>query len=298
MELNKTLDYAIMTDETSKIYGLKSGYRIKGNLYRNYIDNESWKNFVADMEKNYTVAFDMYSDGGGKELEERKVGKNIYPPKMASFGSSSRMIFNLMKDTEGFLFEKKLTTTVGGVANLDGFMEYNDKYIFVEAKCREPYSTKNNIYERKYEALYKFLTESKNTDIRCDIEIIDNQKMKVTFKIGDREIHNFDMKQMISHLLGVATAFLNGKLEVKFVDFVYLLFNPLKLDFSDKKAKQKIYDIYNNTCDECTATDFKELFGEIVDFLTVFKKWETNVDTKELKENFRFRLCSQDDIIC
>lgn len=298
MELNKNLDYAIMVDETSKIYGLKSGYRIKENLYGNYIDNESWKIFVADMEKNYTVAFDMYSDGGGKELEERKVGRNIYPPKMASFGSSSRMIFNLMKDTEGFLFEKKLPTTVGGVANLDGFMEHDDKYIFVEAKCREPYSTKNNIYERKYEALYNFLTEAKNTDIRCDIEIIDNQKMKVTFKIGDREIHNFDMKQMISHLLGVATAFLNGNLEVKFIDFVYLLFNPLKLDFSDKKAKQKIYDIYNNTCDECTATDFKELFGAIVDFLTVLKKWEINVDTKELKENFRFRLCSQDDIIC
>lgn len=297
MELNKFLDYAIMVDETSKIYGIKSGYRIKEKLYGNYLDNESWKKFVTDMEKNYTVAFGMYSNGGGKELEERKVDKNIYPPKMASFGSSSRMIFNLMKDTEGFLFEKKLPTTVGGIANLDGFMECDDKYIFVEAKCREPYSIKNNVYERKYEALYNFLSESKNTSIRCDIEIIDEKKMKVTFKNGDREMHNFDMKQMISHLLGVATAFLNGCFEVKTIDFIYLLFNPLNLVFSDKKAEQKIYDIYNNTCDECNTTDFKELFGAIVDFLAVFKNWGTNVDIEKLKENFGFRLCSQDNVI-
>lgn len=64
------------------------------------------------VEKKYPAAFEKFSEGSGKELEERKVGEYTYPPKMASFGSSSRMLFNLSKDTHGFQFEKKIPTTV------------------------------------------------------------------------------------------------------------------------------------------------------------------------------------------
>ena len=155
MELNKILDYAIMADETAKNPGLKSGYTVNEKTYNNYLSNDSFEMFVEDMKTNHPTAYEMYGKGGGKELEERKSGSNIYPPKMASFGSSSRMIYNLMKDTDGFLFEKKLPTTVGGTANLDGFIETDEKCVFVEAKCREPYTAKDGIIERKYEDFIK-----------------------------------------------------------------------------------------------------------------------------------------------
>jgi hypothetical protein len=252
------------------------------------------------MKKQNPVAYDMYGKGGGKELEERKSGKNTYPPKMASFGSSSRMIFNLMKDTDGFLFEKQLPTTIGGTANLDGFMETASKYFFVEAKCREPYSDKNNVYERKYEKLYNFISNSKKSNVSCEIEDVKNEpdKMKVIFKVNGRPIHNFDMKQMISHLLGVATAFLNGTFEIKDIEFIYLLFDPTIIEIEDEKAKTQIYEIYNNTCNECNSTDFKALFAVIVDYLKSYKEWNKEIDTSDLVNRFSFKLCSQGTVAC
>ncbi len=290
LSLNQVLDYAIMQNETAKNPELKSGYKIGNRIYYNYLEKDYFNAFVMKMQKKYEIAYKMYRAGSGKELEENK-----YPPKMASFGSSSRMIFNIMKDTKGFLFEKQLPTTVGGTANLDGFMETDSKYIFVEAKCREPYSTKNNVYDRKYEELYKYISNSNKTNISCDIEDIEgnSKETKVTFKVNDKSIHNFDMKQMISHLLGVATGFLNGKFEIKDIEFIYLLFDPTVIEIKDEKAKTQIYEIYKNTCDECNATDFKALFEIIVDYLKAYKKWNKDFKTSDLTDRFSFKLCSQ-----
>lgn len=295
MTLNKVLDYAIMENETTNNPNIEAGFKIHDKIYGNYVKNNYFNAFVDEMEKKYPIAHQMYGVAGGKELEIRKVGKNVYPPKMASFGSSSRMIFNLMKDTKGFLFEKQLPTTVGGTANLDGFMETDSKYIFVEAKCREPYSEKNNKYDRKYEKLYIFISKSEKTNVSCNIQDIkgNTKEMKVIFKVNDKPIHNFDMKQMISHLLGVATAFLNGKFEIRDIEFIYLLFDPTAIEIKDEKAKAKIYEIYKNTCDECNLTDFKSLFEVIVDYLKSYKKWNKDFKTSDLTDRFTFRLCSQ-----
>lgn len=294
MELNKILDYAIMADETAKNPGLRSGYTVNGKIYSNYLSNASFAEFVEDMKTNNPTAYEMYGKGGGKELEERKVGKNIYPPKMASFGSSSRMIYNLMKTDKTFLFEKKLPTTVGGIANLDGFMKTADKYVFVEAKCREPYTSKDGIIERKYEDLYKVITASDKTDVACNIKVIDERKMEVKFVSGDTEIHSFDMKQMISHLLGVATAFLKGEFEVKKIDFVYLLFNPKLIEIKDEK--EEIHRIYEQTCNECNSVDFKALFEVIVDYLQSVKRLGKDKNKSDITNNFSFRLCDQSNI--
>ena len=157
MELNKTLDFAIMYDEIKKNPKLQAGYTANGKPYDNYIENKCFNNFVKNMKTQHSTAYEMYCAGGGKELEERKVGENVHPPKMASFGSSSRMIYNLMKDKEGFLFEKQLHTTVGGIANLDGFMENNSKYI---GDSNKPISEDEDIgYEirvkdKRYEAIF------------------------------------------------------------------------------------------------------------------------------------------------
>lgn len=291
MELNKILDYAIMAYETAR-NPIKSGYVTNGKPYNNYLSNDSFEEFVEDMKTNHTTAYEMYGKGGGKELEERKVGKNVYPPKMASFGSSSRMIYNLMKDTDGFLFEKKLPTTIGGIANLDGFMETEEKCVFVEAKCREPYTTKDGIIERKYEDLYKVITASDKTDVACDIKVIDERKMEVKFTSGETELHSFDMKQMISHLLGVASAFLKGEFEVKKIDFVYLLFNPKLIEI--KEGKTEINRIYEQICNECNSVDFKALFEVIVGYLQTVKG--LGKDKCDIVNNFSFRLCDQSNM--
>ena len=291
MELNKILDHAIMADETAKNPDVKSGYVTNEKSYNNYLSNDSFEMFVEDMKTNNPTAYEMYGKGSGKELEERKVGNNIYPPKMASFGSSSRMIYNMMKDVDGFLFEKKLPTTVGGIANLDGFMETADKCVFVEAKCREPYSAKDGIIERKYEDLYKVITASDKTDVACNIKVIDERKMEVKFMSGDTEIHSFDMKQMISHLLGVATAFLKGEFEVKKIAFAYLLFNPKLIEI--KEGKAEIHCIYEQTCNECNSVDFKALFEVIVDYLQTVKGIGKDKNKAEIVNNFSFKLINQ-----
>ena len=300
MDLNKILDYAIMVYETSENPDIKAGYVIGGKTYDNYLDNTSFAKFVTDMEEQNPIAHKMYGKGGGKELEERKVGANIYPPKMASFGSSSRMIYNLMKNEEknGFRFEEKLSTTVGGKANLDGFMEKEDKYIFVEAKCREPYSQKRNIIDRKYEELYGMISKSDKVNIKCNVDDkakkTDEKGMKVTFLSDDKEIHHFDLKQMICHLLGVATAFLNGKYKNKNIEFVYLLFNPnlIKLD----EGEEKILKIYNETCNECNSIDFKALFEVIVDYLQTVKNKGKDKNKADIVNAFTFKLCDQSNM--
>lgn len=290
MELNKILDYAIMADETAK-NPIKSGYVTNGKPYNNYLSNDSFAEFVEDMKTNHPTAYEMYGKGGGKELEERASGKNVYPPKMASFGSSSRMIYNLMKDVDGFLFEKKQPTTVGGIANLDGFIETDEKCVFVEAKCREPYTLKDSIYERKYEDLYRTISASDKTSVTCKIEVIDERKIEVKFTSGKTEIHSFDMKQMISHLLGIATAFLKGEFEVKKIDFVYLLFNPKLIEI--KEGKAEINRIYEQTCNECNSVDFKALFEVIVDYLQTVKGLGKDKNKSDIVNNFSFRLVDQ-----
>ena len=300
MELNKILDLAIMKAETEAKLEIKSGYKVdsREEPYENYLDNNSWNIFVNKMKEENPAAYRRYGSGGGKELEERKVGKNIYPPKMASFGSSSRMIYNLAKDTDYFLFEEKLPTVVGGMANLDGFMETEDKCIFVEAKCREPYSKKTSIVDRNYEKLYEYISNSTRTSVTCIIKDLSNEtknktKMNVTFMYGETEIKHFDLKQMICHLLGVAHEFLRGNSDIKKIKFIYLLFNPNLIDIDD--SKEKIHKIYNETCDECNLIDFKALFDVVVEYLLTLShyKWENATLSDGIVDNFNFALVDQ-----
>lgn len=287
MSIRKSLDIAIMQKELSENPSLTAGYTVDDRCYENYIGNASWARFKAAMKKENPVAYEMYGEGGGKELEERVSRGHIYPPKMASFGSSSRMIYNLMHSVPSFLFEKKLPTTVGGTANLDGFMATAEKCTFIEAKCREPYGKKSGEIGRKYEALYRTLKT-----VACHIDLISDDKMRVEFCVNGTSIEHFDMKQMLSHLLGVATAYLNGTYTQP-IDFVYLLYNPTSLKFESPADKQEICNIYSLTCQECLATDFKALFYEILTFLQQEKSLGVGKDIKTISDTFSFRLCDQ-----
>lgn len=292
MSLCKSLDKAIMLYETAANPTLSACYWVDGRPYENYLSNESWSLFKKDMEKNHPSAFSLYALGSGKEMEERRVGKYTYPPKMASFGSSSRMIYNLMKDNPKFMYEKKLPTTIGGIANLDGFMETAEKCVFVEAKCREPYGTKSNEIANKYRSLYEFLTLSSRNNLTCIITPTKEGKMAVQFFAEQKELLFFDIKQMICHLLGVATAYLQGMYENE-IDFIYLLYNPTHLHIANAVHLKEIIDTYHNECRECESLDFHGLFLDILSFLQEKQKIGVNQNIERIANIFSFRMCDQ-----
>ena len=212
---------------------------------------------------------------------------------MASYGSSSRMIYNLCKGKRKFHFERKLSTTVGGIANLDGFMESDDSFIFVEAKCREPYGAKSHFIQKKYKDLYEYINNYKTCDLDIKIEETETL-MKVDFSVDGLVISYFDIKQMICHLLGIATEFLKDPYTQK-ITFLYLCYNPELIEISDAKKRQAILSVYKEMCSECLAIDFSKLFESITEYLKKELKdiKATHEQISAMISNFEFILCDQ-----
>lgn len=295
MSIAKTIDLSIKFNETGTLNEGKS-YVLSDRQYENYIDNENWFAFVEEMKTKYPLAYAEYGEGSGDELGIKKVGK--HPPKMASYGSSSRMIYLLSRDIEGFQFEKKLPTTVGGIANMDGFLQSENIQFFVEAKCREPYSPKSYIIDRKYEALYRYIDAEASVDIKCNIAIIDDEKMQVQFVAQGTIITAFDIKQMISHLLGIATKKLNNPTEEK-IKFLYLLYNPTSIKIVNPKHTERIMAAYNTQVNECNSIPLANLYGVVMDYLHGIKSVgnATEQEINIIKSAFTFELCDQNNYI-
>ena len=284
MNITEKLDLAIKLTETGTTVG---SYAI-GNIKRTtYMSNEEWNSFLLAMD---SVARAEYEAGGGSELKE----KNGCPPKMASYGSSSRMIYNLSHENKSFVFEKQFPTTIGGKANLDGFLETSDKYIFVEAKCHESYSTKKNSVSISYKKLYDYINKHVK-DFKIDmLPSTCARYMNVTYFAGNAKIERFDIKQMICHLLGIATAILNGTLENKKLSFIYLHYDPTKLAI-DSDVKSIIDSIYERTVLECNRINWSDLFRIVLEFLAYnkFSGVKTCEEIDEAVRNFSFILVSQ-----
>ena len=287
--MQKTLDLSIKTHETGTTEG---GFIVKdGKAYASYMSNSAWNAFIGDMEENYPQAFGQYGAGSGGECKSN----GVYPPKMASYGSSSRMIYNLCKDIPGFRFEYKLPTTVGGIANLDGYLEKENERIYVEAKCREPYGEKPHLIEKKYEELYRFLNEQPTNNLNISISEGTASKIKTLFSVDGKEIRHFDMKQMICHLLGIATKHLQEPIS-KRITFLYLVCDPTQIKLIHSKKGERIIETYNAMCAECNAVDFKALFEDICRFLD--KKLNlSNTNISAMINSFSFRLQNQSDFL-
>ena len=285
---------SILTDfdtAIAEVEKLPKGYCVEGRLYESYLSNDMWKEYLADMSEEH---YKQYSKGSGGELEE----KNGRPPKMASFASSSRLIYRLSKNIPGFVFEKQLSTVVGGTANLDGYLEGEQKLVFVEAKCREPYShTAIQVIKQNYRPIYTYLREKMPRVFNCVMEdVAENRNMQVVFFCKGELVVYFDIKQMICHMLGVANEVLKNKAD-KSILFLYLLYNPNELQMS-LRSKEEIAHIYADTCAVANGYHMEEMFGHIVDFL--IQRDGTEVDKQwlsRLKESFQFILCDQNDYI-
>lgn len=290
MKLNYALDMAIMRHELRTEPTITAGYKIGSAYYENYMSNESWDAFKALMKAENKKAYQNYCAGGGKELEKRRVGANIYPPKMASFGSSSRMIYNIMKSNPNFLFELKLPTKIGGIANLDGFIETDGKCVFVEAKCREPYTKRSSKISDRYASFYDYLSQSNNNNLHCSIKGID--KFEVNFFADGEYIQQFDIKQMLCHLLGIALAYLEGTYN-KPIEFIYLLYNPMQLVFETDEEREAIINTYARECFERDCIDFKGVFFDTLKYLQTNYNIGADKDINKITEFFSFQVYDQ-----
>ena len=291
IDMQTALDCAIREFEVEKDTK-KYGYKVKDNIYYNYMSNEYWESYKKDMPEEHRKQFD---NGSGGELKEKKGRWGIYPPKMASFGSSSRMIYELSKDIPGFCFEEQLDTRVGGIANLDGFLKKDDKYIYIEAKRREIYSSTHESEEIKevYLPVYKWVED------KCGKEYFSFTKAeakeegikKVTFYLNNNPVQYFDLKQLICHFLGItydlAKHFINN-VDVK---FLYLIFNPDEVkgkiagDYRDKimnRYKDVVKFINDNN------DTIKNIFQAVLEYQLEIHKFQK----PEIR--FEFKLVDQD----
>lgn len=302
MSIKDNFTKALIEEQTAS-RALLCGYNGNNEYLQKHT---SWKELLDGMKEEHK---NQYGKGSGGELKEEKGN----PPKMAAFASSSRFIYTLSartNDIPGFKFEEQLPTTVGGVANMDGYQELGGKFTFVEAKCREPYShSVEQAIKRNYKDIYAYLREKMPRVFSCVMEDIPDaldgkepqNKMNVVFFCHNKVVAYFDIKQMISHLLGVATKFLesNGALlgTVDKIQFLYLLYNPSNLNM-EVKDKSEVISVYEDTCWCATHYHFEEMFGHIVDYLA--PKVCPGIpaeDLAPLKDSFSFKLCDQTSYI-
>ena len=235
-DMQTALDCAIRKSERKE-----GGYTMEksGITYYNYMKIAEWNKYLENMSPTHKT---QYNCGGGGELYPGK-----YPPKMASFGSSSRFIYELSKDISGFKFEEKLDTKVGGVANLDGFIKNEDEYIYIEAKRREIYgaSHANEKIKVVYEDVYKKIRDAvKDFNFEMSGEEDDEGYKKCTFTIKD-EVKYFDLKQLICHFLGITYDIAKHNIKNAKVKFIYLIYNPNEVEKEiDEKYKGRIEGRY------------------------------------------------------
>lgn len=290
------LDYAIREFEVNNDV-LASGYQIPTNgpnyIYYNYMSNESWVSFLNKMPENYK---NQFKNGGGDEIEEKKGRWGVTPPKMASFGSSSRLIYNLSKGIQGFIFEEQLDTRVGGIANLDGFLHKGNEYIYVEAKRREIYyGTHENekiksVYVPVYEKIQNLCSKFSFTPKDVNDENEEETK-KITFKINGEPVKYFDLKQLICHFLGITYDIAKHSVKNAKVTFLYLLYNPNEVeDKIDEKYREKVKNRYDEV--ESFIRDKKDVFKAIFDAVLQYQTETHKLEKPNI--DFNFKLVDQD----
>ena len=280
MNLNKQLDAAIKKSENGseeEVYET-----IEGKAYENYMSNEKWEAFLKEMNKEHRIA---YVQGYGNEISEKRGRYGIYPPKMASYGSSSRMIYKLLKTVEGIHFEKQLPTKVGGTANLDGYLQRGETEIFIEAKCREIYTKHANIDIKKvYNEVFKDIASNNAFQLSYEVKEAKTGYLNYSFSYGKTPIERFDIKQLICHFLGIAANYIENKSAKSKICFIYLIYNPTDFNINE------LDKVYERTIKEIKLFKMNDLFNAIFNY----QKKALNRDTKA--PEFEFEIADQSTI--
>lgn len=265
MNKQEALDFAIRDYELNGVDDpkCKFGFNTGSCVYYNYLSKREFEDFLSKMNKTHKS---QYDNANGGELEVRE----SLPPKMASYGSSSRFIYNMSKEIDNFCFEKKLRTRVGiGVANIDGYL-CGETDIYIEAKCREIYSSHSKVsVSEKYKAVYDKISHNYNafSYVNYGANYGTKGTFECSYEINGKLIRLFDIKQLICHFLGITARLLDESNSNKKVKFVYLIFNPKKNTvFTDDRLKCQIINDYDTTIAEIEAFDMKRLFDAVMDF--------------------------------
>lgn len=285
MNLQHKLDYAIR-DKEDKYYG--EGYLVakSKSVYDRYMSNEGWERYLAEMSEDHRI---QYEKGDGGELKEGR-----YPPKMACYGSSSRIIFTLLKDIPDIKFEYPLKTYVYRgcrPANLDGYLCANNADIFIEAKCKEIYTEHGKVKaSREYWKVYEYISDKHKNfsfdkkDVIDKNGNIDESVYNYSFFYNNELIIHFDIKQLISHFLGIAAGVLESRVKDS-IRFVYFIYNPNEL------GNETLNIVYTDTIKERYKIDVIELFK------AVFEYQKKNLTIEKEMPIFEFVLADQNDII-
>lgn len=285
MNLQHILDCAIR-DKECKPYG--EGYIIsKSKLaYDRYMSNEGWKRYLAGMSDNHRK---QYEEGDGGEINEKSGRWGTYPPKMACYGSSSRIIYTLLRGVANIEFEKKFATLVGHTANLDAYLQTGYTDIFLEAKCREIYDSHTKIdIGNAYKPVYEYIKQCNKKFGYSDEPSKANNKFRCSFYYDGEQIIRFDIKQLICHFLGIAANYLKpkkGENAMNNIRFVYFIYNPNEL------GNEALEEVYDNTKKEIDKIKIKDLFK------AVFEYQKKNLEIEKEMPIFEFVLADQNDII-
>lgn len=282
MNLQHKLDYAIRDNKDDKCYG--EGYLVakSKSVYDRYMSNEDWERYLAGMSEDHRK---QYEEGDGGELNEKRGRWGTYPPKMACYGSSSRIIYTLLRGVANIEFEKKFATQVGHTANLDAYLQTGDTDIFLEAKCREIYASHTKIDIGKvYKPVYEYIKQC-NKKFGYSYEPSKaNNKFRCSFSYDGKKITRFDIKQLVSHFLGIAAGVLEGVIKDN-IRFVYFIYNPNEL------GNETLKEVYKDTIDEIDRIDVIELFK------AVFEYQKKNLKIEKEMPIFEFVLANQNNII-
>lgn len=266
MNLQHKLDYAIQ-DKEDKYYG--EGYLVAKtkSVYDRYMSNDGWDKYLAEMSEDHRR---QYEEGDGGEIIEKRGRWGTYPPKMACYGSSSRIIYTCLREVGGIKFEHQLPTRVGSrPANLDAYLYTDRRDIFVEAKCREIYAKLGNVKaSTRYNEVYEHISEYHNSFsfgakvISDNRGVVDNNHYYYSFFYNNKPIIRFDIKQLISHFLGIAAGVLEGVIKDN-IRFVYFIYNPNELG---NETLKRVKRVYKDTIEEIDRIDVIELFKAVFEY--------------------------------
>ncbi len=269
---------------------LEDGYVVDGRKFSLYYTNREWEEFKEKMPLPARKRFD---DGKGSEMQEYTRRGITYPPKMASYASSSRFMYGLGRQIDGLVYEEQLETGLGGYpANIDGYLE--SKGIYVEAKCHELYG-----YSRPevHPGHIKLLDGI--------VPVLDGRLQYSTpngylyLSWDGKDSGHFDLKQMLCHLSGIANKVLGGG--DRTVHFIYLVYRPTDelLRLVEKESdRKKIGELYAAEKAYAQGEMFQRLYGAILRYFNKEKAYGySEASIQEMIASFDFTFCDQKDFL-